>query len=298
MHKQLEAGTLLIVGGNEDRTGPMEILQRFIDLAGGKDQPLAVLTAASEAPDDVWALYQAAFADLGATDVTHIRTMQRDQADQETTASKVARARGIFMTGGAQLRLMHILGDTATARAMYTAFEQGACVAGTSAGASALCADMLVKGDAPHEPETGAIELGKGLGFIDGVIVDQHFSQRHRINRLLTIIGEHPDMFGLGMDENTALVVQRGVGIEVAGEGGANVIDCRAAYTNINALPDGAKPVMLGVNLSVLPAGTAYELPAPGAPRSALTAHATPAPALITAFIKQLTTTTHGNTSA
>lgn len=288
MDKRLDGGTLLIVGGSEDRTGPKEVLERFTALAGGIDQPLVVLTAASEVPDKVWALYRTAFHDMGATHVTHIRTTTREQADNEDTAGKVRSARGIFMTGGAQKRLMEILGDSAIARAMRDAYDAGACVAGTSAGASALCADMLIKGDAQHEPETGAIELGKGLGFLRGVIVDQHFSQRHRINRLLTIIGEHPATYGLGMDEDTALIVQPGVGIEVLGQGGANVIDCRTAYTNIRELPEGVKPVMLGVSLSVMPAGTAFEMAAPGAARSALDARATTPPEQIRDFVTRL----------
>lgn len=289
MERDLDAGTLLIVGGNEDRTGSKEVLQRFVELAGGEDKRIVVLTAASEVPDKVWALYEKAFADLGATQVTHIRTTHRDHAEQASMADKVRSARGIFLTGGAQKRLMQLLGDSEIARAMRDAFDAGACIAGTSAGASALCADMLISGGAEHEPETGAIKLGQGFGFIDGVIIDQHFSQRHRINRLLSIIGEHPSMYGIGMDEDTALVVQRGVGIEVVGEGGANVIDCRKAYTNINDLPEGAKPVMLAVSLSVMPSGTSYELPEAGAARSVLPASATEAPAEITEFITLLT---------
>lgn len=288
MDKRLEGGTLLIVGGSEDRTGPKEILERFIALAGGKEQPFVVLTAASEVPDDVWPLYRTAFEDMGVANVAHIRTTDREQADSEGLADKVGSARGIFMTGGAQKRLMDILGGSAIARAMRSAYDTGACVAGTSAGASALCEDMLIKGDAEHEPETGAIELGRGLGFLRGVIVDQHFSQRHRINRLLTIIGEHPSTFGLGMDEDTALVVQRGVGMEVTGHGGANVIDCRQTYTNIRELPEGTKPVMLGVSLSVMPAGTAYEMATSGAARSVLPAHATAPPDQIRDFVTQL----------
>ena len=288
MAMQSETGSLLIVGGAEDRTGAKEVLQRFIELAGGKDKPMVVLTAASEVPDDVWALYRTAFADLGADHVQHIRTTSHEQADDEATAAKVRRARGIFMSGGAQKRLMVILGQSATAAAMHDAFASGACIAGTSAGASALCTDMLITGSARLEPQTGAIELGRGLGFVGGVIVDQHFSQRHRINRLLTIIGENPSKFGLGIDEDTGLVVQPGVGIEVVGADGINIIDCRAAFSDIKELPDGERPVMLGVALSLVPAGTAYVVP--GARGSVLSDAATIAPPEITDFVTALVT--------
>lgn len=288
MEKQLDAGSLLVVGGHEDRTGAMDVLRRFVELAGGKDKPLAVVTAASEVPDKVWAQYKEAFAELDATHVKHIRTTDRAHADDASTAAALAAARGIFISGGAQKRLMQILGGSQAERAMRDAYERGACIAGTSAGASALCSMMLMKGDADLEPAADAIEIGHGLGFLSGVIVDQHFSERHRINRLLTVTAEHPSLLGLGMDENTALVVQRGVGIEVVGAGAASVVDCRAAHTNINQIPKGMNPVLLGVRLHVLPAGTAYELPTPAA-RSSLSDHAEAPPPDILDFVNKLT---------
>lgn len=253
-------GPLLIVGGSEDREGPKQVLQRFVELAGGADQPLVVLTAASEVPDDVWDLYQKAFADLGVTRVRHIRTTSRAEAEQADNAGAVAAARGIFMSGGTQKRLCEILCDSAVARAMHEAHGRGACVAGTSAGASALCAQMLLNGKAELVPEKDAVEIGAGLGFIDGAIVDQHFSQRHRINRLLTVTAEHPTEFGIGIDEDTALVAMPHTGIEVVGEGSVNIVDCRKASTNIGQLPQGAVPTMLGVCLHVLPAGAVFHL--------------------------------------
>lgn len=294
MSKQLDAGSLLIVGGGEDRCGAKEVLQRFVALAGGQDKPLVILTAASEIPDKVWQQYQQAFADLGATNVHHIRTTTRDHADDASRADAIASARGVFITGGAQQRLMQILGGSACERAMRDAYDKGACIAGTSAGASALCARMLIKGDADLEPAADAIEMGEGLGFLTGVIVDQHFSERHRINRLLTVTAEHPTLFGLGMDEDTALVVQRGVGIEVVGAGAANVVDCRASQTNIQQIPPGMTPVMLGVCLHVLPSGTAYALATPAA-RCTLADHAEPPPQLIFDFVNKFT---HWNQAA
>lgn len=255
-----KTGSLLIIGGSEDRTGAKEILQRFVELAGGVDQPMVLLTAASEVPDDVWKLYKKAFDELGVTDLRHIRTTSRSAADKPDNAEAVAAARGIFMTGGAQTRLHDILGESAVAAAMHKAHARGACVAGTSAGASALCARMLMNGTAELLPEKDAIRLGPGFGFIDGVIVDQHFSQRHRINRLLSVTAENPALFGIGVDEDTALVVQPGEGIEIAGRGSVNIVDCRKATTNIKQLAPGATPTMLGVCLHVLPADTAFHL--------------------------------------
>lgn len=282
-------GSLLIVGGSEDRTGQKDVLARFVELAGGKDKSFVVLTAASEVPADVWELYQEAFDDLGVGNVEHILTCSREQADQREAAARVRAAAGIFMTGGAQARLLEILGGSAIEAAMRAAYEDGACIAGTSAGASALCADMLMNGKARLVPEKDAIETGHGFGFISGVIVDQHFSQRHRINRLLSVTAENPAQFGIGIDEDTALVVQPGVGIEVVGDGSLTVIDCRRANTNVEELPSGATPVMLNVRLHVLPTGVAWHLGDSAPAHSLLPAHAAPAPEELNDLIHQLT---------
>jgi cyanophycinase len=250
-------GSLMIIGGNEDRTDNKDVLQRFIDLAGGPEQPLMVITAASTVPDDVWELYDAAFTDLGARDFTHVRITSREQAEDHQLAHRMAQARGIFMTGGDQKRLLAFLGGTQVERAMRHAFNDGACVAGTSAGASALGTHMLTEGKAELAPEKGAVRLGAGLGFISRVIIDQHFSQRHRLNRLLSIIAQSPFLLGAGIDENTALIVQGGA-IEVIGEGSVTVVDCRQARTNITDVRAGAVPEMLDVRLHLLPAGSSF----------------------------------------
>lgn len=289
MNKSNKTGTLLIVGGSEDRTGHKAVLQRFVELAGGKHNRFVVLTAASEVPDDVWKLYDKAFNDLGVKHAEHIRTTSRKEADHQDLADKVRRAHGIFMTGGAQKRLLEILGGSAIETAMRAAYEYGACIAGTSAGASALCADMVIDGRAELVPQKDAIKLGHGLGFVTGVIVDQHFSQRHRVNRLLTLTAEHPSHFGIGIDEDTGLVVQPGVGVEVVGDGSVNVIDCRYADTNISSIASGATPTMLGVRLHVLPAGTAWRLEQGDATPSLLREDAAAAPKDIQDFIINLT---------
>lgn len=263
MNAPHKGGALLIIGGSEDRKGPKEVLQKFVELTGGADQPIVLLTAASEVPDDVWKQYKQAFSDLHVTELRHIRTTNRDEADQADLAEAVGRARGIFMSGGAQTRLHDILAGSAVAKAMRQAHANGACVAGTSAGASVLCTHMLMNGKAELLPEKDAIKLGPGLGFIDGVIIDQHFSQRHRINRLLSVTAENPSQFGIGIDEDTALLVLPEGRIDIVGDGSVNIVDCRNATTNIRKLAHGATPTMLGVCLHVLPAGTSFDLAGP-----------------------------------
>lgn len=250
-------GSLMIIGGNEDRTDNKDVLHKFIELAGGVEQPVVVITAASTVPDDLWEMYRAAFTDIGVRQFDHVRIGSREEAEDEALALRVAQARGIFMTGGDQKRLLTFVGGTPLERAMRQAYRDGACIAGTSAGASGMCTHMLAEGKAELAPEKGAVRLGAGLGFISRVVIDQHFSQRHRLNRLLSVIAQSPFLLGAGIDEDTALVVRDG-GIEVVGDGTVTVADCRHARSNIAELRAGSVPELLDVRLHVLPSGCAY----------------------------------------
>lgn len=254
----------MIIGGNEDRTDNKDVLQKFVELAGGLDSPIIVTTAASTVPEDVWEMYRIAFDAMGATDVTHVRIDSRADADDDMLALKLAQARGIFMTGGDQKRLMAFIGGTKMDRAMRMAYlENGACIAGTSAGASGMCTHMLAEGKADLAPEKGAVRLGAGLGYVTRVIIDQHFSQRHRLNRLLSVIAQSPFLLGAGIDEDTALIVKDNA-IEVAGTGGVTVVDCRNAVTTIADIARGEVPQMQDVRLHLLPSGSRFTSPAAG----------------------------------
>jgi cyanophycinase len=247
----------MIIGGNEDRTDNKDVLHRFVELAGGDAQPIMVITAASTVPDDVWEMYNTAFTEMGIRQFTHVRITSREEAEDDMLAHRVAQARGIFMTGGDQKRLMTFLGGTQLERAMRNAYRDGACIAGTSAGASGMCTHMLAEGKADLAPEKGAVRLGAGLGFVSRVIIDQHFSQRHRLNRLLSIIAQSPFLLGAGIDEDTALIVHDGA-IEVIGDGTVTVVDCRSARTNITEVRAGSVPELLNVRLHLLPSGSRF----------------------------------------
>ncbi len=253
------AGSVMIIGGHEDRSNGKEILARFVELAGGAGSHIVVLTAATREPDKMWEVYDAALDELGARHRSHVQIDSHAQANDAALAARLAGANGIFITGGDQKRLMAIIGDSAAAAAMHDAlFERGACIAGTSAGASAISAQMVTDGKVELQPEKGAVGVAPGLGLLRGLIIDQHFSQRHRLNRLLGVVAQHPDLFGIGMDENTALVVRYGIGIDVIGSGAATILDAHHAASNVAGLPEGATPELLGIRLHLLPAGSAF----------------------------------------
>jgi len=264
-HQTAKHGHLVIIGGHEDRQHGKEILTRFVELAGGAEARIVVITAASKIADDMWEIYDQAFGDLGVRQRAHLSLESRQDANDEEKVRMVAEADGIFMTGGDQKRLMAIIGGTALDAEMHTALKvRGACIGGTSAGASAMSGHMLTQGKTDLLPEKGAVHMGAGLGFLHKVVIDQHFSERQRLARLLSAVAQNPYLMGIGIDEDTALVVERGRGIEVLGEGSVTVVDGRTMLTNMADIRERDTPELIDVRLHLLPAGSRYQLPADG----------------------------------
>jgi cyanophycinase len=253
-------GHLVIIGGAEDRQQDRVILRRFLSLSGGNNARIKFITAASGFPDATWASYQAVFADLGATDCELVPLLTRDDAAKPKVVQQLAEADGIFMTGGDQNRLMECLWESPAAQAMHRAFHvNGACIAGTSAGAAVMSRQMLAQGSVTPNPEKDVVQMDIGLGFI--AIIDQHFSQRQRLSRLLSALAQRPDLLGVGIDEDTALVIERGVSIEVVGRGAVTLVDPRKMHSNFDLVQPEDKLEMLGLQLHLLPAGQRYVEP-------------------------------------
>ena len=203
-------GTVIVIGGAEDKVRDRVILSRFVALAGGPDATIAVVSTASSLGPEAGARYRQVFTELGATRVRPLHAVTRQQANDETTVAEVADATGIFLTGGNQLRLTSTIGGTRLADAILDRFRHGAVVAGTSAGASAMCSHMIAFGASGATPKHRMAQIAAGLGVLPGVIVDQHFQQRNRLGRLLSLIAQNPSLLGLGVDEDTAGVVGPG----------------------------------------------------------------------------------------
>lgn len=252
-------GHLLIIGGSEARHDGMPVLTRFVELCGGVEQEIAIVSAASEVPDEVWQQYRHAFTELGARKLAHVRLDAPAQAAGTQALDAIRGAQGVFITGGAQQRLMQMLRGTPLLDALRSGYrERGVCIAGTSAGASAMSQLMVVHGRAGLVPEKGAITLESGLGLVSQIVVDQHFAQRARLPRLLSVIAEHPDQYGVGIDEDTALAICPGAGIEVIGAGAVTVVDGRTMLSNLEEIGMHESPCLVDVRLHVLPSGTRY----------------------------------------
>ncbi len=253
-------GHLFIIGGAEDREKDMHVLSRLVELAGGSPGGVAVITTASSIPEEVWATYDRAFATLGVKK-RHCHSFQsRAQANDDSLAKGLYESDIIFMTGGDQKRLLSIIGGTKVDHAMHRAFrERGACIAGTSAGASAMSEHMLFDGgNRTVLPTKGTVQIAAGLGFVRRVVIDQHFSARQRLGRLLAVVAQNPYLLGAGIDEDTALIVEPGNGLEVIGEGAVTIVDGREMLSNFLEADDRDRLELTNVKLHVLPAGVAY----------------------------------------
>jgi cyanophycinase len=256
----MRTGHLIVIGGAEDKIRDRVILSRFVALAGGSGARIAVIATASSFAVEVGERYRQVFTDLGAAHVDPILAQARPAANDETFAAQVDRATGIFLTGGNQLRLSSTIGGTRLSRAIEERHRDGAVVAGTSAGASALSTHMIAFGASGLTPKQRMAQISAGLGLLPGVIIDQHFQQRNRLGRLLALVAQNPSLLGIGIDEDTAGVVTPDQVFEVIGRGSVTIVDGTAAETDAWEVA-GHRPLMISnVVMHSLPAGYRFDL--------------------------------------
>lgn len=251
----------MIVGGAEDRLQDRVILRNFVERCGGPSARILVCTAASGNPQAAWAGYQPVFEALGVAQCEHLDIRHADEANDPALVDRILAADGIWLGGGDQSRLMASLWETAAAHALHLAFHvRGTHIGGTSAGAAAMSRHMLAMGEAAVRPEKGIVSADIGLGLLSSAIVDQHFSERGRLGRLLSAMAQRPDLLGVGVDEDTALLIERGLGIEVIGSGNVTLVDGRRMATNFKELGPAERLQMVGLQLHLLPSGARYQL--------------------------------------
>ena len=254
------AGTLAAIGGAEEKLGRKPVLRRFAELAGGEEARIVVCATASALGDEITKLYDTIFRRLGVGDVVSVRPQTRDEADDPEAAAAVDRATAIFMTGGNQLKLSSVVTGTAFGEAIHQAYRRGAVVGGTSAGASVLSEHMVAFGASGATPKNRISQLARGLGLLPGVIVDQHFEQRNRYGRLLSLVAQNPSLLGMGIDEDTAAVITGGRILEVVGRGSVFVVDGRAAQTNAPVATRTSPLLVSGAVVHALPVGARFDL--------------------------------------
>ncbi len=259
-HLAGQIGPLVIVGGAEDKKGECRILRRFVELGGGKNARVLVITVATELPVEVGAEYIEVFERIGVGDVRTFDVSKRDAANLDSAVKMIENASCIYFTGGDQLRITKLLGGTRVDAALHEAAHRGVTLGGTSAGASMMSSTMIVEGEAETNPRVSIVDMAPGMEFLDGVVIDQHFAQRGRLGRLLSAVAQYPHHLGLGIDENTAVIVQNHV-LEVIGEGAVSIVDAGSVtYSNLDSVSRDESLALCDVKLHTLPEGCGFEL--------------------------------------
>jgi cyanophycinase len=236
-------------------------MQRFIHLAGGPDADLVVFPTASEEAD-TGDYYRELFADdYGCRNVAVAEVHDRDDAMDEKLAERVRAADGIWFSGGDQRRITEALLDTPVGTAVVEAWRRGATVGGTSAG-TACQSGLMITGDGDFDVITADnVVLWPGLGMFEGVIVDQHFVARRRHNRLISVVLEHPELVGVGVDEGTAVWVRPDGTFRVIGEAWVVVYDATEAEVRRGAFTrDRTALGAHGMRMHVLIDGDVYDV--------------------------------------
>jgi cyanophycinase len=254
-------GTVVAIGGHEDRVGDKHILRAVADRLGHRGK-LVVCTVASEEPHALWEEYEAAFRALDIPHVHRLDIESREDASSARAMRTLEDATGVFFTGGDQLKITSQIGDTPTFSRIQEIFEQGGVIAGTSAGASVMSETMLVtNGSDTSAPIRSALLMAPGLGFASDMLIDQHFSERGRMARLISAISRHPRVLGVGIDEDTALILERERSFRVLGAGGVYVVDAsKTTRSNVGDAREERTVSTFGIAVHMLSQGDEFDL--------------------------------------
>ena len=252
-------GTLVIIGGAEDKRTDMKILKIVHKLSGGDKSNIAIVTTATNNPEGAEREYCEIFKSLGVKSVYGLNIYNREQADDNNNVNSILKADCIFFVGGDQLRISSILGGTRVHDAILKSLSNGKIIAGTSAGASMMSHVMVIEGKDDEAPRKCTLKMAPGMGMLQGVIIDQHFNQRGRIGRLLAAVAQNPAIIGLGIDEDTAVIVDADMKFTVAGSGVVTVVDGRdITFTNISEQYPDEPLAITNVKIHVFPEGYGF----------------------------------------
>ena len=253
-------GRLVAIGGGEISEGDAPLLREFVKLAHGAGARIVVMTIATDDPQAAASQYKNAFKRLGVDDVKAVDVSARSDVSIPESLEAIENATGLFFTGGDQLHITSMLGGSEMQAVMHRRYERGLVIGGSSAGAAMMSNSMIIGGGGDDNPKVGAAEIGPGMDLIIGAIIDTHFSQRGRYGRLLTAVAHYPQDLGIGIDEETAMIVNKNE-FEVAGKGAVTIIDGGTmTYTSLPYAEDGDGLSLYGVSVHVLAAGAKFDL--------------------------------------
>jgi cyanophycinase len=227
-------GTLIIIGGREDKEGDCVILKEVVKHVRNS-RPLVVVTVATSKPEEVAPEYRTLFKNLGVKNVEVIDIRTREEAHDEAKVELCRTASVIFFTGGDQLRITSQIGDSPMFQCMNDLYLNGGVIVGTSAGAAAMSETMVINGEGDKSHALFELDMAPGLGFMTDAVIDSHFAERGRIGRLLGAVAQNPKNLGIGIDEDTAMIVNPDRTFHVLGSGAVYVVDGTVcSYSNLS----------------------------------------------------------------
>ncbi len=258
-------GLLVAVGGNEDKEDNPSILRRMVSLVGKEgDGPaiIELITTASEIPDKVGEMYKEVFSKIEGASLGVMHIGDREEAHDPLLVDRIKAADIIFFSGGDQLRITSILGGSPMLKEVRRRyFEEFCIVAGTSAGASAMPETMIYGGESSEALLKGAVHMTGGIGLIGRVIIDSHFIMRGRFSRLMQIVSLNPGHIGLGLGEDTGIVIEKGRFIKAIGSGLVVIFDGQdLRYTNITEVSEGEAIAIENIRVHTIVRGYGYDL--------------------------------------
>lgn len=251
-------GSVMAIGGAEDKFRERAILSTFLMLAGSHNARVAIIPTASSI-ETAGERYKAIFLELGARSAHIAFVHDRDHANDPEWANVFADVSGVFMTGGNQLRLSTRLGGTIIEREIKRRWRLGAAVAGTSAGASILSSHMIAFGTSGPSPRQRMAHMVAGFGLVDQTVIDQHFRQRDRTGRLMSLIAGSPALLGVGVDEDTAAIFGPYGTIDVVGRHSVTIIDGSAVFTDFPEIKGHGGITVSGAVMHSLTAGRRFD---------------------------------------
>lgn len=255
----MQSGLLFLIGGAEDRQGDRMVLNHLVEQTQARH--VAIVPTASNYPHDINCEYSDVFRSLGVAGITCLDIRHRDDADRDDRLNALRKADLIFFGGGDQVKLVNTLNHTQFIHLVKRRFEAGDLhIAGTSAGASAAGNPMIYYGN-HHGLKKGSVKHADGFGFIDGVAIDTHFSARRRLSRLSQFLISGHCQKGIGLDEDTGIMICPDLQFKVIGSGMVTVLNSsKISGSNFHSVEKGAKLRFNNMRYGVLPAESMFNI--------------------------------------
>jgi cyanophycinase len=255
-----QRGFIVPVGGAEEKIGDVAILRRFAALCGGERSRIAIIPTASELAE-TGSRYEELFHSLGVKVARSLPIASRADCERREWLDVLDEVEGVFLTGGNQLRLSTMIGGTQVAKALRRRNREGMHVAGTSAGAAFLCEHMIAFGREGASPRAKIVTLAAVMGLTNSIIIDQHFRQRDRLDRLLTALAYNPFAIGIGLDENTAAFLGPDDSLEVVGGGALTIVDpSELEFSSMARVRKNDPVCLIGLRLHILDQGSTFNI--------------------------------------